>query len=187
LLGRGQSGSANNQQALCGKTANMAGKCIYLSLGSNLGDRAAKISAGIAALETAGVRVLRQSPLYETEPVDFFTQAWFLNNVVEAETLLPPLALLHELRKIELSLGSLKLIPRGPRMLDMDILFYGDTVLHASELEIPHPRMAERRFVLVPLADLAPDFRHPVLRRTVAELLESTTDTSLVRPVAAEK
>ncbi len=122
-----------------------------------------------------------------SEPVDFFTQAWFLNNVVEAETLLPPLALLHELRKIELSLGSLKLIPRGPRMLDMDILFYGDTVLHASELEIPHPRMAERRFVLVPLADLAPDFRHPVLRRTVAELLESTTDTSLVRPVAAEK
>jgi 2-amino-4-hydroxy-6-hydroxymethyldihydropteridine diphosphokinase len=164
----------------------MVGKCIYLSLGSNLGDRAAKIAAGIAALEPAGVRVLRQSPLYETEPVDFFAQAWFLNNVVEAETLLAPLALLHELRKIELALGSLKLIPRGPRMLDMDILFYGDTVLQTPELEIPHPRLAERRFVLVPLAELAPGFRHPVLRRTVAELLASTKDTSRVRPVGGE-
>ncbi|HYL10078.1 MAG TPA: 2-amino-4-hydroxy-6-hydroxymethyldihydropteridine diphosphokinase [Candidatus Acidoferrales bacterium] len=162
------------------------GTRIYLSLGSNLGDRAAKIAAAIAALDAAGVRVLRQSPLYETEPVDFFTQGWFLNNVVEAETLLPPLALLGELRKIELALGSLKLIPRGPRLLDMDILFYGDAVLHTPELEIPHPRLAERRFVLVPLAELAPEFRHPVLRRTVAELLASTKDTSRVRRFAKE-
>ena len=159
----------------------MRAKLIYLSLGSNLGDRAAKIASGIAALGAAGIHVLRQSPLYETEPVDFFTQCWFLNNAVEAETQLPALDLLRELRGIERNLGSLKLVPRGPRMLDMDILFYGDSVVRTPELEIPHPRLAERRFVLVPLAELVPELAHPVLHRTVAELLATTADRSRVR------
>jgi len=154
---------------------------IYLSLGSNLGDRAAKIASGIAALGAAGIRVLRQSSLYETEPVDFFTQNWFLNNVVEAETQLLPQRLLQELQRIELTLGSLKQIRRGPRRLDMDILFYGNSVIRTAELEVPHPRLADRRFVLVPLAELAPELSHPVLHRTVAELLAGTKDTSRVR------
>ncbi len=154
---------------------------IYLSLGSNLGDRAAKIASGIAALGAAGIRVLRQSSLYETEPVDFFTQNWFLNNVVEAETQLLPQRLLQELQRIELTLGSLKQIRRGPRRLDMDILFYGNSVIRTAELDVPHPRLADRRFVLVPLAELAPQLAHPVLHRTVAELLAGTKDTSRVR------
>jgi len=174
----------------CGKTqgarlkrgaTRMAGTRIYLSLGSNLGDRAAKIASGIAALGAVGIRVLRQSSLYETEPVDFFTQNWFLNNVVEAETQLLPQRLLQELQRIELALGSLKQIRRGPRRLDMDILFYGNSVIHTAELEVPHPRLAERRFVLVPLAELAPELAHPVLHRTVAELLAATADRSRVR------
>jgi len=154
---------------------------IYLSLGSNLGDRAAKIASGIAALGAAGIRVLRQSSLYETEPVDFFTQNWFLNNVVEAETQLLPQRLLQELQRIELTLGSLKQIRRGPRRLDMDILFYGNSVIRTPELDVPHPRLADRRFVLVPLAELVPGLAHPVLHRTVAELLAGTKDTSRVR------
>jgi 2-amino-4-hydroxy-6-hydroxymethyldihydropteridine diphosphokinase len=85
------------------------------------------------------------------------------------------------LQRIELALGSLKLIRRGPRRLDMDILFYGNSVIRTAELEVPHPRIAERRFVLVPLAELAPELAHPVLRRTVAELLAATKDTSRVR------
>ncbi len=162
----------------------MASTRIYLSLGSNLGDRAENLARGIAALGAAGIRVLRQSSLYETEPVDFFAQNWFLNNVVEAETQLLPRQLLHELRRIERALGSRKLVLQGPRALDIDLLFYGAAVIHAADLEVPHPRLAERRFVLVPLAELAPALPHPLLRCTVAELLAGTTDRSRVRRVA---
>jgi 2-amino-4-hydroxy-6-hydroxymethyldihydropteridine diphosphokinase len=157
------------------------GKLIYLSLGSNLGERSANIEHAIEALPEAGVRVVRRSSLYETEPVDFLDQPWFLNCVVEAETALPPEKLLHALQGIERQLGSRKLIARGPRIIDLDILFYGSEVVHADGMEIPHPRMAERRFVLVPLAELAPALRHPVLHATIAELLRVTRDTSVVR------
>jgi 2-amino-4-hydroxy-6-hydroxymethyldihydropteridine diphosphokinase len=151
---------------------------IYLSLGSNLGDRAANIDRAIAALPEAGVRVLRRSALYETEPVDFLAQPWFLNCVVEAETLLAPLELLHALQGIERLLASKKLVPRGPRIIDLDILFYGAKVIHTEQVEIPHPRMALRRFVLVPLAELAPALRHPVLESTITQLLAVTLDKS---------
>jgi 2-amino-4-hydroxy-6-hydroxymethyldihydropteridine diphosphokinase len=157
------------------------GKLIYLSLGSNLGDRAANLERAIDSLSEIGVRVLRRSSIYETEPVDFLAQPWFLNCVVEAETSLEPRELLEGLQAIERKLGSEKLVPRGPRIIDLDILFYETAVIREAGMEIPHPRLAERRFVLVPLAELAPEFPHPVLRKTAAELLSATQDRSAVR------
>jgi 2-amino-4-hydroxy-6-hydroxymethyldihydropteridine diphosphokinase len=157
------------------------GKLIYLALGSNLGDRAANLEGAIEALSGFGARVLRRSSIYETEPVDFLAQPWFLNCVVEAETSLVPRRLLEELQAIERKLGSKKLVPRGPRIIDLDVLFYASEVIHQAGMEIPHPRLAERLFVLIPLAELAPELRHPILRRTAAELLTATQDRSAVR------
>ena len=154
---------------------------IYLSLGSNLGDRAANLESAIGALPDAGVRVLRRSSVYETEPVDFLAQPWFLNCVVEAETSLTPEQLLRALHGIEGMLGSRKLVPRGPRIIDLDILFYGTSKIRTEEMEIPHPRMASRRFVLAPLAELVPALHHPTLGVTIAELLAATQDNSTVR------
>ena len=162
-------------------------KIIYLSLGSNLGDRAANLERAIAALPEAGVRALRRSSLYETEPVDFLAQPWFLNCVVEAETSLTPLQLLRVLQAIEREFGSKKLVTRGPRIIDLDILFYGDNVIRTEEMEIPHPRMANRRFVLVPLAELAPELRHPVLGVTIFELNAAMPDKSIVHLWQPEK
>jgi 2-amino-4-hydroxy-6-hydroxymethyldihydropteridine diphosphokinase len=154
---------------------------IYLSLGSNIGDRAAHLTGAIAALNSAAVHVLRQSSIYETEPVDFLAQDWFLNSVLEAETSLSPQQFLSLLREIERTHGRSTLIPKGPRTLDIDILFYGSEIIRAAELEIPHPRLCNRRFVLIPLAELAPALIHPVLHTTVAELLAATPDRSQVR------
>ena len=123
---------------LCSSVVSFSGMpLVYLSLGSNLGDRAANLERAISALPEAGVRVLRRSSLYETEPVDFLAQPWFLNCVVEAETSLTPRQLLHVLQGIERSLGSTKLVARGPRIIDIDILFYGASVIRTEEMEIP--------------------------------------------------
>ncbi len=159
----------------------MPQKKIYLSLGSNVGDRAGQIARAVEALTDAGVRILRQSSLYATEPVDFPIQNWFLNCVIEAETDLMPRQLLHALQQIERSIGRKKMVERGPRAIDIDILLYGTSVVRAPELQIPHPRMAERRFVLVPLAEIAPSLRHPTLYKAIADLLADTPDQSRVR------
>jgi 2-amino-4-hydroxy-6-hydroxymethyldihydropteridine diphosphokinase len=156
-------------------------KLIYLSLGSNLGDRAANLECAIEALPEVGVRLLQRSSIYETEPVDFLAQPWFLNCVVEAETSLPPELLLNALQGIERQLGSRKLVARGPRIIDLDVLLHGPAVIRTAEMEIPHPRMAERRFVLVPFAEIAPGLQHPLLHATIEELLTATRDTSIVR------
>jgi 2-amino-4-hydroxy-6-hydroxymethyldihydropteridine diphosphokinase len=154
---------------------------IYLSLGSNVGDREANLRAAIAALEGAGVRVRRVSSFYETEPVDFLEQPWFLNCVLEGETDAPAQTLLKELRRIEARMGSRKLVAKGPRLLDVDILLYGDETVDTPELQVPHPRMKERRFVLEPLAEIAPKLRHPSWGGTVSDLLARTPDRSEVR------
>jgi 2-amino-4-hydroxy-6-hydroxymethyldihydropteridine diphosphokinase len=154
---------------------------VYLSLGSNLKDRAKNLHDAIAALPQASIRVLKISSLYETEPVDYLDQPWFLNCVVQAETELNPLSLLRALRNIETRMGSKKLIPKGPRLIDIDILLYGDETLNTPELQIPHPRMLLRRFVLVPLAEIAPTLRHPSWHSTLQVLLAHTADKSTVR------
>ena len=161
----------------------MDAQVVYLSLGSNVGVREANLRAAIAALAGAGVRVRRVSSIYETEPVDYLEQGWFLNCVVEGETELGALELLHALRGIEAGMGSKKLIAKGPRLIDMDILLYGDETIDTAELQVPHPRMHLRRFVLVPLAEIAAGLRHPSWRGTVGEMLAETPDRSEVRPM----
>ncbi|HVN04579.1 MAG TPA: 2-amino-4-hydroxy-6-hydroxymethyldihydropteridine diphosphokinase [Bryobacteraceae bacterium] len=146
-------------------------KKIYLGLGSNLGDREEMLRRAVAALDGPGLRVLRVSPVYETEPMDVRNQPWFLNVVAEAETDLFPLQLLHRTTKLEVRLGRRRLAPGGPRSIDIDILLYGNAVVDTPSLEIPHPRLRQRRFVLAPLADLAPELRDPVTRKSIRELL----------------
>jgi 2-amino-4-hydroxy-6-hydroxymethyldihydropteridine diphosphokinase len=162
-------------------------KTVYLSLGSNIGDRAANLKAAIAALADEGVIVRKVSSFYETEPVDYLQQDWFLNCVVEGETELPGGTLLAKLRAIETRMGSKKVIAKGPRILDIDILLYGDETIATPELQIPHPRMTQRRFVLVPLAEIAPDLSHPSWHASVKDLLAATTDRSEVRRVESAK
>ena len=154
---------------------------VYLSLGSNLGDRLANLHAAIDALPLRGVLVRHVSSIFETEPVDFLEQPWFLNCVVEAETEIEPHALLQSLRAIESQLGSQKEFAKGPRKLDLDILLYGDETIATSDLQIPHPRMLQRRFVLTPLAEIAPNLRHPSWPATTSTLLAHLIDPSQVR------
>jgi 2-amino-4-hydroxy-6-hydroxymethyldihydropteridine diphosphokinase len=156
-------------------------KTVYLSLGSNVGDRARNVCDAIAALRSAGVQVMRISSQYEAEPVDYLDQPWFLNCAVEGETELAAPELLRAVRGIEAQMGSKKLIAKGPRLIDMDILLYGDEVIDTPELQVPHPRMHLRRFVLEPLAEIVPNLQHPVLHLSVSQMLAKSPDISAVR------
>ena len=144
---------------------------VYLGLGSNLGDRASNIARGLQMLEDSSSRVAASS-LYETSPQGYADQPPFLNAACRIRTTLEPFELLAELNRIEAALGRRRSFPNAPRELDIDILLWGETVLDTPTLTVPHPRMAERAFVLVPLAEIAPGLTHPVLADTIEEMLQ---------------
>lgn len=146
-------------------------KTAYLSLGSNLGDREANLREAVRRLGELG-KVTAVSSFYETEPVEFTNQPWFLNIAVELETELMPRQLLSAVLKIERDMGRRRLQPKGPRLIDIDILLFGSTVMNDDKLTVPHPALHERNFVLKPLAEIAPEAKHPAVKKSVRQLLE---------------
>jgi 2-amino-4-hydroxy-6-hydroxymethyldihydropteridine diphosphokinase len=155
---------------------------VYLSLGSNVGDRSGNLNTAIDRLRTFG-EVIAVSSFYETEPVEFTAQAWFLNCAVTLETDKTPKDLLAGILGIEQQLGRRRGQKKGPRIIDIDILLFGNSIVEESGLTIPHPSMKERRFVLEPLAVIAPDVLHPVLKRSIRELRDALPPGQTVRKI----
>lgn len=158
----------------------------YLSLGSNLGDREANLQQAIAALLASGLELVAASSVYETDPVDVLNQPQFLNQVIAVNAeLFDPISLLRLCLETEIRLGRVRTVPRGARTIDIDLLLFGDQVCtdesQGIELTLPHPRMHLRRFVLQPLAEIAPQTQHPLLNQTISQLLNSVPDFSQVR------
>ena len=153
---------------------------VYLALGTNLGNRLANLNTAISSLSPQ-MNVKVKSHVYETPPWGFADQPAFLNQVVKAETDEGPEHLLRHLKRLEAALGRVPNFQNGPRLIDIDILFYDDLVLDTTSLVIPHPRLHERAFVLVPLADIAPDLVHPVLHKPVHELLRALSTEEILR------
>lgn len=162
----------------------MRSPSVYIGLGSNLGDRRAQLDRGLDALARAGFTVDARSALYLTEPVDAPPQDWFVNAVAAGHTRLSPEELLTACLEVERAQGRERVVHHGPRTLDLDILIYGDELRQGPPLTLPHPRMHERRFVLTPLCELAPDLRHPRLNVSMRELLARCPDDSRVQRLA---
>lgn len=153
----------------------MRQEAIYLGLGSNIGDKVANCLLALEEISASDHNNLHAvSSLYKTEPIGYQKQDWFINCVAEVSTTLPPHPLHAFLQGIEKRMGREKTVPMGPRIIDLDILFYGNEIVDEADLTIPHPRLHERGFVLVPLVELAPDLLHPVLKKTVRELLKKS-------------
>ena len=149
-------------------------RTVYLGLGSNVGDRQRSLQLAIDKLQAKDLRITRVSTVFETAPRDVLEQPHFLNLVVEAETSLFPIQLMKRGQLIERELGRRRLVPKGPRPIDIDVLLYAGMKIECPVLEVPHPRLHERRFVLEPLVELAPDLRHPVLLKPLRALLAAT-------------
>jgi 2-amino-4-hydroxy-6-hydroxymethyldihydropteridine diphosphokinase len=147
-------------------------KIVYLSLGSNVGDREANLRTAVKKLADLG-EVMAVSSFYETEPMEFTAQAWFLNCAVALRTEVMPKLLLSKTLAIEQQMGRRRIQPKGPRAIDIDILLFGNSVIHTPQLDVPHVAMHERRFVLEPLAEIALEVRHPILKRSVREMLQA--------------
>jgi len=160
-------------------------KLVYLSLGSNVGDREAQLLDALARLGAAG-RIVAVSSLYETEPVEFTEQPWFLNCAVALETTKTPRQLMMAILRIEEEMGRRRVQSKGPRSVDIDILLFGDAMVNSTEVTIPHPAMQQRRFVLEPLAEIAPDALHPVFKKTIRELRDDLPAGNIVRKLRTE-
>jgi len=157
---------------------------VYLGFGSNIGNRIKNLERALASLAAQpGIRVISTSSLYETEPVSFRDQGWFINQAVGIETTLPPFELLRVTQHIENSMGRTRAIRWGPRSIDIDILLYGDLIIDHDGLTIPHPRMTERRFVLVPLAEIAPSLMHPKIGERIRAILIDTPANDLIQRI----
>jgi len=152
----------------------------FLSLGSNVGNREGNLELAVEFLVSAGLEITRASSIYSTEPVDFHNQGWFLNQVILAETRLNPPDLLEKCLKVEQLLGRQRTMSKGPRSLDVDVLFYDDWVVNEAGVTIPHPRLHLRRFALVPLVEIEPQLIHPVLHQPVLSLLKRCQDPAQV-------
>lgn len=157
-------------------------KIVYLSLGSNVGDRAANLNSAIEQLQALG-KIEKVSSFYETEPVEFENQPWFLNCAVKLDTEKMPKQLLAGILDVEQEMGRRRTQKKGPRAIDIDILLFGNSIIDTKGLTIPHPAMHERRFVLEPLAEIVPDVRHPVFKRTIRELRDALPPGQAVRKV----
>jgi 2-amino-4-hydroxy-6-hydroxymethyldihydropteridine diphosphokinase len=155
-------------------------KIVYLSLGSNLGDRATNLQTAIAKLASLG-EVAAVSSFYETEPVELTAQPWFLNCAVKLDTEKMPRQLIAGILALEQGMGRQRKQKNGPRIIDIDILLFGSSIIDLPSLTVPHPKMHQRRFVLEPLAEIAPEARHPVFKRTVRELRDALPPGQAVR------
>jgi len=157
---------------------------VFLALGSNIGAREEYLRAAIRDLSTRGIDLVRAAPVYSTQPLEVFDQPWFLNTVLEVRTDLNPDELLRMCLDVEKQNHRVREALKGPRTLDIDIIFYGNEIVRVPGLTIPHPNFSFRRFVLAPLAELAPDFVDPISGKTLQDLLEACADRSDVRRIS---